>query len=106
MSDESLKPLYPLFLKSKKKEALYLAFWLELGEKPGVIADVTFDDLRFLAERYGQKWSVGQVRRRVEALEALDVLAIAPRKRGRFDLFVYRPAPRKQEFAKIEENEQ
>ncbi|MBR5244042.1 MAG: hypothetical protein IKW13_07395, partial [Thermoguttaceae bacterium] len=89
-----MNPLYPLILASGTKEALFAALWLALGEEPGRVVDATFADVRETAKRFGVSLSEQQIRKRVKELETLDVLEIVPRReRGRFDLYVYRPAP-------------
>ncbi|MBQ9128716.1 MAG: hypothetical protein IJY15_13275 [Thermoguttaceae bacterium] len=89
-----MKALYSLVLASGTKEALFAALWLALDEEPGTFADVDFASLRTTAARFGVALSESQIRKRVKELEKLDVLAVAPRReRGRFDLFVYQPAP-------------
>ncbi len=89
-----MKALYSLILASGTKEALFAALWLALDEEPGTFADVDFATLRATAARFGVALSESQIRKRVKELEKLDVLAVAPRReRGRFDLFVYQPAP-------------
>ncbi|MBQ2790824.1 MAG: hypothetical protein IJE97_14405, partial [Thermoguttaceae bacterium] len=89
-----MKALYSLILASGTKEAFFAALWLALDEEPGTFADVDFATLRTTAARFGVALSESQIRKRVKELEKLDVLAVAPRReRGRFDLFVYQPAP-------------
>ena len=89
-----MKALYSLILASGTKEALFAALWLALGEEPGRVVDATFADVRETAKRFGVSLSEQQIRKRVKELETLDVLEIVPRReRGRFDLYVYRPAP-------------
>jgi len=86
--------LMPLFLRTGNKEALFAVFWATLGREPGKLADVDFATLRDLAERSGVKLTESQVRKRVDELKKLGILDVAPRReRGRFDLYVYRPAP-------------
>ncbi|MBQ8285117.1 MAG: hypothetical protein IJZ10_02315 [Thermoguttaceae bacterium] len=86
--------LIPLFLRTGNKEALFAVFWATLGREPGKLADVDFATLRDLAERSGVKLTDSQVRKRVDELKKLGILDVAPRQeRGRFDLYVYRPAP-------------
>ena len=86
--------LMPLFLRTGNKEALFAVFWATLGREPGKLADVDFASLRDLAERSGVKLTESQVRKRVDELKKLGILDVAPRReRGRFDLYVYRPAP-------------
>ncbi|MBR2003668.1 MAG: hypothetical protein IJ991_05750, partial [Thermoguttaceae bacterium] len=86
--------LIPLFLRTGNKEALFAVFWATLGREPGKLADVDFATLRDLAERSGVKLTESQVRKRVDELKKLGILDVAPRReRGRFDLYVYRPAP-------------
>lgn len=90
----NMNALYSLVLASGTKEALFAALWLALGETPGRVVDVTFADVRESAKRFGVSLSEQQLRKRVRELEALDVLEIVPRReRGRFDIYVYRPAP-------------
>lgn len=85
--------LYSLLLASGTKEALFAAFWLALGEKPGTFADATFADLTATAERYGVVLTDSQTRKRVKELEALKLVKIEPlRERGRFDFSVFAPA--------------
>lgn len=89
-----MQSLYSLILASGTKEALFAALWLALGEEPGKLADVDFAAVGAVAARFGVALSESQIRKRVKELEALGVLEIAPRReRGRFDLFVYQPAP-------------
>ncbi len=89
-----MHPLYSLVLASSTKEALFAALWLALDEEPGKLADVDFATIGAVAARFGVALSESQIRKRAKALEALGVLEIAPRReRGRFDLFVYQPAP-------------
>lgn len=89
-----MQSLYSLVLASGTKEALFAALWLALGEEPGKLADVDFATVGAVAARFGVALSESQIRKRVKELEALGVLEIAPRReRGRFDLFVYQPAP-------------
>ena len=86
--------LIPLFLRTGNKEALFAVFWATLGREPGKLADVDFATLRDLAERRGVKLTESQTRKRVDELKKLGILDVAPRReRGRFDLYVYRPAP-------------
>lgn len=86
--------LIPLFMRTGNKEALFAVFWATLGREPGKLADVDFATLRDLAERRGVKLTESQVRKRVDELKKLGILDVAPRReRGRFDLYVYRPAP-------------
>ena len=95
--------LIPLFLRTGNKEALFAVFWATLGREPGKLADVDFATLRDLAERSGVKLTESQVRKRVDELKKLGILGVAPRReRGRFDLYVYRPAPPKETVAKPE----
>ena len=84
--------LYSLLLASGTKEALFAAFWIALGEKPGTFADATFADLTATAERYGVALTDSQTRKRVKELEALKLVKIEPlRERGRFDFSVFAP---------------
>lgn len=84
--------LYSLLLASGTKEALFAAFWLALGEKPGTFADATFADLTATAERYGVALTDSQTRKRVKKLEALKLVKIEPlREHGRFDFSVFAP---------------
>ena len=95
--------LIPLFLRTGNKEALFAVFWATLGREPGKLADVDFATLRDLAERSGVKLTESQVRKRVDELKKLGILDVAPRReRGRFDLYVYRPAPFEAETEKPE----
>ncbi|MBQ7110701.1 MAG: hypothetical protein IJO06_05720, partial [Thermoguttaceae bacterium] len=95
--------LIPLFLRTGNKEALFAVFWATLGREPGKLADVDFATLRDLAERSGVKLTESQVRKRVDELKKLGILDVAPRReRGRFDLYVYRPAPFEEPVAKPE----
>lgn len=88
-----MNALYSLFLASGTKEALFAAFWLALGEKPGTFADATFADLTATAGRYGVALTDSQTRKRVKELEALKLVKIEPlRERGRFDFVVFAPA--------------
>lgn len=89
-----MQSLYSLILASGTREALFAALWLVLGEEPGKLADVDFATIGATAARFGVALSESQIRKRVKELEALGVLEISPRRvRGRFDLFVYQPAP-------------
>lgn len=84
----------PLVLASKTKEALFLTLWLALGETTGVVKDVDLRELGEIAERRGVRFSDAQIRTRLDALEKIGVVERVPlRERGRFDLFVYAPAP-------------
>lgn len=85
--------LCSLLLASGTKEALFAAFWLALGEKPGTFADATFADLTATAKRYGVVLTDSQTRKRVKELESLKLVKIEPlRERGRFDFSVFAPA--------------
>ena len=89
-------PYYMLALAFTNAQSFFLALWLALDEAPGKFADVTFETIRDVAARFGVALTDSQVRKRVKELEALDVLEIAPRReRGRFDLYVYQPSPRR-----------
>ena len=89
-------PYYMLALAFENAQSFFLALWLALDETPGKFADVTFETIRDVAARFGVALTDSQVRKRVKELEALDVLEIAPRReRGRFDLYVYQPSPRR-----------
>lgn len=89
-----MNPVYALIFRACGYEAVYLALWMYIGEKPGHVNGVTYDSLAALCRQYGSIISAAQVRSRIAKLVRMGLIELAQEdSRGRYSVFVFSPWP-------------